>query len=82
VIFSDQRAEKFDAVILATGFRPGLRNLMPDVKGVLSKDGKPLVTGRAASEPGLYYCRQIASPTGQLREMGLEARRIADLARQ
>jgi cation diffusion facilitator CzcD-associated flavoprotein CzcO len=81
VIFSDQGAQEFDAIILATGFRPDLRKLLPDVNGVLSAEGKPLVTGRATDEPGLYFCGLIASPTGQLREIGLEAKRIAELAK-
>ena len=81
VVFSDQDAQKFDAIILATGFRPDLRKLLPDVNGVLSEDGKPLVTGQATNEPGLYFCGLVASPTGQLREIGLEAKRISDLAK-
>ncbi len=81
VIFSNQHAEKFDAVILATGFRPDLRKLLPNVNGVLSQEGKPLVVGQPTSEPGLYFCGLIASPTGQLREIALEAKRIGDLAR-
>jgi hypothetical protein len=55
--------------------------LLPNVTGVLSQEGKPLVTGQATSEPGLYFCGLVASPTGQLREIGLEAKRIGDLAR-
>jgi cation diffusion facilitator CzcD-associated flavoprotein CzcO len=82
VVFSGQGSQEFDAVILATGFRPDLRELLADVNGVLSQDGKPLVTGRATNAPGLYFCGLVASPTGQLREIGLEARRISDLARQ
>jgi Pyridine nucleotide-disulphide oxidoreductase len=38
VIFSDQCAQKYDAIILATGFRPDLRKLLPDVYAVLSED--------------------------------------------
>jgi hypothetical protein len=41
----------------------------------------PLGTGLATHAPGLYFCGQITSPTGQLREIGLEAQRIADIAR-
>jgi cation diffusion facilitator CzcD-associated flavoprotein CzcO len=82
VIFADRAAQTFNAVILATGFRPDLRAMLPDVNAVLSQDGKPLVTGRATNEPGLYFCGFVASPTGQLREIGLEATRISDLARQ
>jgi cation diffusion facilitator CzcD-associated flavoprotein CzcO len=82
VVFSDDAAQKFDAVILATGFRPDLRKLLPNVNGVLSQEGKPLATGKTTNEPGLYFCGLVASPTGQLREIGLEARRISDLAGQ
>jgi cation diffusion facilitator CzcD-associated flavoprotein CzcO len=80
VVFADARNEKFDAIVLATGFRPDLRRLLPNVDGVLDKHGMPRVTGRATNAPGLYFCGQITSPTGQLREIGLEARRIADQA--
>ena len=67
--------------MLATGFRPDLASLLPGVDGVLDTGGAPLRTGRETKAPGLYFCGQIASPTGQLREIGLEARRIADLAK-
>ncbi len=82
VVFADGTTEKFDAIVLATGFRPDLRQLMPDVEGVFDRHGMPLVTGRATNAAGLYFCGQIASSTGQLREIGLEARRIAEDARR
>jgi cation diffusion facilitator CzcD-associated flavoprotein CzcO len=80
VVFADATAEKFDAIVLATGFRPDLRRLIPDVEGVLNAHGMPLATGRATNAPGLYFCGQIVSATGQLREIGLEAQRIAKSA--
>ncbi len=82
VVFSDHTAEGFDSVILATGFRPDLRELLPNTNSVLSEEGKPLVSGQPTNEQGLYFCGLIASPTGQLREIGLEAKRISDLAGQ
>jgi cation diffusion facilitator CzcD-associated flavoprotein CzcO len=82
VVFADAAGEEFDAVILATGFRPDLRAIMPDVEGIFDKHGMPLVTGRATAAPGLYFCGQITVPTGQLREIGIEAQRIADDARR
>jgi cation diffusion facilitator CzcD-associated flavoprotein CzcO len=82
VVFADGRSEKFDAIILATGFRPDLRRLIPEVEGVFDQHGMPRLTGQTASAPGLYFCGQITSPTGQLREIGLEAQRIADLAKR
>jgi cation diffusion facilitator CzcD-associated flavoprotein CzcO len=80
VIFSDTPAETFDSIILATGFRPDLRRLLPEAKGVFDRHGMPLATGRATLEPGLFFCGLITSPTGQLREIGIEAQSIARLA--
>jgi cation diffusion facilitator CzcD-associated flavoprotein CzcO len=82
VVFADATSGNFDAIILATGFRPDLRRLIPDEAGVFDHHGMPRVTGRATGAPGLYFCGQIASPTGQLREIGIEARRIAGSAKQ
>lgn len=78
VVFSQSPPEPFDAVILATGFRPDLGGLLPDAKDVLNDEGRPLVSGAPTSERGLFFCGAIASPTGQLREIGIEASRIAD----
>jgi hypothetical protein len=54
--------------------------LIPDLEGVFDGEGMPLLTGRATNAPGLYFCGQTTSPTGQLREIGLEAQRIAESA--
>ena len=82
VAFADGRHAKFDAIILATGFRPDLRQLIPDIEGLFDSHGMPLLTGHATNAPGLYFCGQITSPTGQLREIGIEAQQIADGARR
>jgi hypothetical protein len=82
VEFADGGREPFDAVILATGFRTNLRELLADSAAVFDENGKPAVCGAPAAEPGLYFCGQIASATGQLREIGREASAIADDARQ
>ena len=79
VVFAGPVAEKFDAVVLATGFRPDLRQLIPGIEGVFDNHGMPLVTGRPTQAPGLYFCGQVTSPTGQLREIAMEAQRIADV---
>lgn len=81
VVFSEASAETFDCIILATGFRPDLRKLLPEAHGVFDDHGMPLASGLATSEPGLFFCGLIASPTGQLREIGIEAQRIARLAK-
>jgi cation diffusion facilitator CzcD-associated flavoprotein CzcO len=82
VVFDDGKNESFEAIVLATGFRPDLRRLIPDVEGVFDAHGRPRVTGAATDVPGLYFCGQTVSPTGQLREIGLEAERLASAARQ
>jgi cation diffusion facilitator CzcD-associated flavoprotein CzcO len=82
VVFDDGKNESFDAIVLATGFRPDLRRLIPDVEGVFDAHGMPRVTGAATEVPGLYFCGQTVSPTGQLREIALEAQRLASAARQ
>ena len=77
VEFEDGKRESYDAVILATGFRPDLRPLLPDAHDTLDALGAPKVSGRPTPVAGLYFCGFFISPTGQLREIGLEARRIA-----
>lgn len=76
VVFADGRQEQFNAIILATGFRPDLRRLLGDVD-VFDGHGMPRLTGRPTAAPGLYFCGQITVPTGQLREIAIEAERIA-----
>jgi cation diffusion facilitator CzcD-associated flavoprotein CzcO len=80
VAFTQSPDERFDTIILATGFRPDLRPPLPDAKGVLTETGAPLVSGRATAEPGLFFCGAIPSAVGQFRQIGIEARRIADAA--
>jgi cation diffusion facilitator CzcD-associated flavoprotein CzcO len=81
VVFADGKSDPFDAIILATGFRPDLRRLIPDSDGLFDPQGMPRVTGKPTAAPGLYFCGQITVPTGQLREIGIEAQRIATSAR-
>ena len=79
VVFADGKQEAFDAIVLATGFRPDLRRLLPGID-VFDAQGMPRITGKP-SAPGLYFCGQVTVPTGQLREIAIEAERIADSAK-
>jgi cation diffusion facilitator CzcD-associated flavoprotein CzcO len=78
--FDDGRFEPFDAVVLATGFKPDLRVLLPDAKDVLDARGRPLVSDRPTAAPGLFFVGAIASPTGQLRQIAIGAARVANAA--
>ena len=77
VHFDDGARAPFDVIIQATGYRPSLRALLPDHQDVLDRSGAPIVCGRPTRHPGLFFCGHIAVATGQLREIGLEAKRIA-----
>jgi cation diffusion facilitator CzcD-associated flavoprotein CzcO len=81
-VFEGGGEEPFDAVVLATGYRHDLAHLLPGLEGVLGADGRPLASGRECAVPGLYLCGFFVAPTGMLREIGLEARRIAEAIAQ
>ncbi|THF83950.1 NAD(P)/FAD-dependent oxidoreductase [Deinococcus sp. KSM4-11] len=76
VVFIDGREEAFEAVILATGFRPNLAWLHTSVP-VLDDHGVPMTSGRPTHEPGLTFCGFHVASSGMLREIAREARRIA-----
>ena len=64
VVFDDGHSRRFDALVLATGFRPGLERFL-----------EPADSG--AHAPGLHFCGFKITPTGMFREIGIEAERIA-----
>ena len=74
--FVDGTSAPFDAIVLATGYRTGLTRLLEGAASVLDGRGVPVASGRETL-PGLYFCGFHVSPAGMLREIGLEARRIA-----
>ena len=74
--FEDGTQADYQAVVLATGYQPGLAQLLGSVDGVLDAAGRPLTSGQPTSVPQLYLCGFYVAPTGMLREAGLEARRI------
>jgi hypothetical protein len=76
VRFAGGSEEAFDAVIAATGYRPCLEELLGDAKYVCGPDGLPARSGEAV-RPGLYFCGLKVSPRGMLRQIGIDARRIA-----
>jgi cation diffusion facilitator CzcD-associated flavoprotein CzcO len=76
VVFSDGRTQPFDTVVLATGYRPELETFLRSAGDVLGDDGVPRKSG-AVTLHGLYFCGFHVAPTGMLREIGIEARRIA-----
>ena len=77
VVFADGGSLPVDAVVLATGYRPAVDEFLAPWREVCDGRGVPLVSGRPTALRGLYFCGQFVSPAGMLREIGIEARRIA-----
>ncbi|MDI1289140.1 MAG: NAD(P)/FAD-dependent oxidoreductase [bacterium] len=77
VTFIDGTHDDVDLVVLATGYRPRVDTFI-DARASYDENGTPLISGHEAGVPGLYYCGYYVSPTGMLREIGIEARRIAE----
>ena len=78
VVLVDGTERRPDAVVVATGFRRGLESLVGDL-GVLAGSGRPLINADAqlAAHPGLYFLGYSNPLTGNLRQLGIDARRIA-----
>jgi cation diffusion facilitator CzcD-associated flavoprotein CzcO len=77
VRFTDGREENFDAVVLATGFHPHVKEFLQNYQAVTDTDGRPLISGAESALPGLYFCGFSVSPYGMLNQIGREARQIA-----
>lgn len=77
VKFADGKAAEFDAVILATGYRPRLNAFLRVDANVLNNEGIPLSSGRESAMPGLYFCGYYVAPTGMFREIAIEAEKIS-----
>jgi indole-3-pyruvate monooxygenase len=83
VIFTDGNHLKFDAVIMATGYRPRVNAFLEGASAAHDENGTPSSSGRETPIPGLYFCGYYVSPTGMLREIASEAQRIsATIARK
>jgi len=80
VRFEGGASAEFDAIVLATGYRPALP---ARIEGVDSGALGASAGGPDSVEiaPGLYRCGLYVSPTGMLREIGIEALEIARRAR-
>src|SRR5206468_4882986 len=78
VLHLDGTSSQPDAVVAATGYRPGLERML-DGLGILDADGLPVVTGArtVAAAPGLYLVGMAIRLSGLLREIAIEARRVA-----
>jgi putative flavoprotein involved in K+ transport len=81
IVAGDSRLRP-DAIIAATGFGRGLNELVGHL-GVLAPNGRPLIHGGAThpDAPNLYFIGFTNPISGNLRELGIDARRIARAVR-
>jgi indole-3-pyruvate monooxygenase len=75
VVFEDEKAEAYDAVIMATGYRSGLEEFMDDAQSLLNERGYPRTFGEEMQD-GLFFIGFRNPPTGNIRETHIEAKRI------
>ncbi len=75
---SDGRVLEIDAIVAATGYKPGLESLLgPHAE--LDQDGFPSLSRSAEllQAPGLYLCGFVVSLSGILHGISMQAKRIA-----
>jgi indole-3-pyruvate monooxygenase len=77
VVFTDGIRQRYDAVVLATGYRPAVDAFLEHASLITDEHGNSHWRGREAALPGLYFCGFHVSPTGMLREISIEAKQIA-----
>jgi len=77
VVFADGSELAVDAVVLATGYRASIGDYLVGWEAVCDDSGTPTVSGGPTALGGLYCCGMYVSPAGMLREIGIEATRIA-----
>jgi len=77
VVFANGTRVDVAAVVLATGYRASIGDLLVGWEAVCDGSGTPTVSGAPTALEGLYLCGMYVSPAGMLREIGIEAKRIA-----
>jgi cation diffusion facilitator CzcD-associated flavoprotein CzcO len=74
--FKDGSERAFDAVVLATGYRPALGDLLEASEGVIDAAGAPQRSG-VETLPGLYFCGFFVAAGGMFRQISKESALIA-----
>jgi len=82
VHLADGSSVTADVVLVATGFQRGLEHLVGDL-GVISPGGRPKINAdeQLPEHPGLYFLGYSNPITGNIRQVGIDARKIARSAR-
>jgi indole-3-pyruvate monooxygenase len=77
VHFADGKKEEFDAIVAGIGYYRDYTDII-DVDSSRFEDLKqPVSKQKYFGKDGLYFCGFWIAPTGQIREIGLDAQKIA-----
>lgn len=83
VHFANGKKEVADAIITATGYYRDYANIIHVNKDRFEDLKLPVSKQQYFGRDGLYFCGFWVAPTGQFREIGLDAKRIAgDISRE
>jgi indole-3-pyruvate monooxygenase len=77
VHFTDGRSEAFDAVVAGTGYERNCAQILEAGQHRISDLRVRIDKQRYFGEDGLYFCGYWVSPTGQIREIARDAKKIA-----
>jgi indole-3-pyruvate monooxygenase len=77
VRFAGGAVHPFEAIIFATGYTPSLGNVIEGFETIADARGRPHRFGEETGIAGLYFVGFKNPPTGALREIALEAPRVA-----
>ena len=75
--FADDTVAELDAVVLATGYRPALGEILDDMPGVLDDQGYPRDWRGGGAQPNLFFVGYTQPATGLLRQIGIDAEAAA-----
>ena len=75
--FADGAVHPFEAIIFATGYTTGLGNLIEGFEAISDARGRPHRFGEETGIAGLYFIGFKNPTTGALREIAIEAPRVA-----
>jgi len=77
IYFEDNRQQDVDAIILATGYKHDLESFLKLDGDRMNDLHKEASRQSMFGKDGIYFCGFYLSPMGMLREIGIEAKRIA-----
>lgn len=75
--FVNGEAHEYDAVILATGYKPRIDEFLENAGEVMDESGYPIPPAGESKWPGLYFLGYVNPATGLLRQIAIDAKSIA-----